>query len=197
MQESVTASAMIILETVLSAASLVFLAELGDKTMLATVCLSAQCRRPRFVLGAAMLALMTSTALAVVVGYVLSTALPLDIIIWASGLIFIVLGIYTLLQKESDEDGTGAEPASFLSIYSLVLFSEMGDKTQVSALAIAATTGLPILVFIGATIGLFLVNAIGVVMGDRIAAVSSVSIVRRVTGLVFILFGVLILFGIL
>jgi putative Ca2+/H+ antiporter (TMEM165/GDT1 family) len=89
----------VFLNSFLYAAGIVFLAELGDKTMLATICLSAQYRRPVFVLVSAILALTVSTIIAVIIGVILATTLQLDLIILVSGGVFIVLGIHALVRK--------------------------------------------------------------------------------------------------
>ncbi len=74
----------------------IFLPELGDKTMLATICLSAQYRRPMLVLLAAMLALTASTVIAVIIGMFLASTLPLNLIMYIAGALFIIKGLYTL-----------------------------------------------------------------------------------------------------
>ena len=185
------------LESFLSAAGIVFLAELGDKTMLATICLSAQYRRPVFVLVTAMLALTVSTIIAVIIGVILSTTLPLDLIIVFSGGIFIILGIHALIRRDPDEDTSCDQPQTFLSMFSLVLVSEMGDKTQIASLALAAQSAFPLMVFLGALLGFLLVNGIGAITGEQISKRVPIRLIQNVTGVVFIIAGILIIFGII
>lgn len=173
---------------------LVFLAELGDKTMLATVCLAAQYRRPRLVIFVAMAALTTSTAIAVVLGSVLAISLPTEIITVLSAILFIIMGLYTLLTN-SNECETIPSQRSMIGMFSLVFLSEMGDKTQVSAILIAAQTGLALFVFIGAVLGLLLVNITGAAIGARLTENTSLQKIKLVAGLAFIIVGVLILIG--
>ncbi|UCE11024.1 MAG: TMEM165/GDT1 family protein [Candidatus Thorarchaeota archaeon] len=184
-----------ILDVFASSALLMFLAELGDKTMLATVCFSAQCRRPLLVMTAAMLALITSTVFAVFVGFVLNTTLPLDIIRIVSGLLFIIIGIWVMAQRDDVETDPETDTTSALSVFSVVLLAEMGDKTQLTAVTIAASSGLPIIVLLGSTLGFLLVTAIGAYFGDRAAGSASLLTVRRVTGILFLVFGFLVLAG--
>ena len=82
-------------------------------------------------------------------------------------------------------------------MFSLVLLSELGDKSQITILALAAQSTFVIMVFLGSIIGFLVVNSIGVLAGDRVAARIPLKIVKKVVGLVFILFGALIVFGIL
>ena len=185
------------LEILLSSFGLVLLTELGDKTMLTTLCLSAQYRRPWLVLLSTMSALAVSSVMAVIVGYVLSASLPIEIITYVSGFLFLALGIFTLARRERDDDSCG-NPSTLLGMFSLVLFSELGDKSQITILALAAQSFYPlysIMVFIGALGGFLIVNAIGALAGDRAAARIPMDRVRLATGLVFIFFGVFVLLG--
>jgi putative Ca2+/H+ antiporter (TMEM165/GDT1 family) len=150
-----------------------------------------------FVLIVAMLALTVSTVIAVVIGVILSTALPLDVIIMISGGIFIILGIHALIRKESDDDRASDQPQTFLSMFSLVLVSEMGDKTQIASLALAAQSAFPLMVFMGALLGFLLVNAIGAVTGEQISRRVSIKLIQQVTGILFIIVGILIVIGII
>lgn len=181
-------------QALLSSFGLVFLTEIGDKTMLATLCLSAQYRRPRIVLLATMLALGFASIVAVFVGVVLATALPIDFILYLSGLLFIGMGIHTLVRKTPEADDC-KQPATFLSMVSLVLLSELGDKSQLAILALAAQSLFPLLVFTGAIAGFFTVNLVGAYSGDQVADRIPVDMVRKATGLVFIIFGILIILG--
>lgn len=184
------------IQTLISSAGLVLLMELGDKTMLTTICLSAQYRRPGLVLLATMVALATSSVIAVIIGYILSATLPIEIITYVSGILFIVLGIYTLVTSNSDIPDTCDNPGTMFGMFSLVLLSELGDKSQITILALAAQTPFAIMVFAGSLIGFLVVNAIGALAGNRVAARIPLKIVKKVVGLIFILFGGLIVLGI-
>jgi putative Ca2+/H+ antiporter (TMEM165/GDT1 family) len=185
------------IQTLLISAGLVLLMELGDKTMLTTMCLSAQYRRPRLVLIATMLALATSSVIAVIIGYILSATLPIRIIAYVSGILFIGLGVYALLNANSEEPDSCDNPGTLFGMFSLVLLSELGDKSQITILALAADSSFAIMVFIGSMMGFLIVNSLGALAGDRVAARIPLRIVKRVVGLVFILFGALIVLGIL
>ncbi|TET09433.1 MAG: TMEM165/GDT1 family protein [Candidatus Thorarchaeota archaeon] len=185
------------IQTLISSAGLVLLMELGDKTMLTTICLSAQYRRPWLVLLATMVALATSSVIAVIIGYILSATLPIEIITYVSGILFIVLGIYTLATSNSDIPDTCDNPGTMFGMFSLVLLSELGDKSQITILALAAQTPFAIMVFAGSLIGFLVVNAIGAFAGNRVAARIPLKIVKKVVGLIFVLFGGLIVLGIL
>ncbi len=185
------------IQTLVSSAGLVLLMELGDKTMLTTMCLSAQYRRPWLVLLATIAALGTSSVIAVIVGFILSTTLPIEIIAYVSGILFIALGLYTLVKSNSDVPDSCDNPGTVFGMFSLVLMSELGDKSQITILALAAQTPFALMVFIGSIIGFLIVNALGAWAGDRVAARIPLGIVKKVVGIIFILFGLLIVIGIL
>lgn len=185
------------IETLFTSIGMIFLTELGDKTMLTALCLSAQYQRPYHILLATMLALTLTTIIAVVIGVILSAALPVDLIIYLSGTLFIGLGIYTLVKNDSDESDNCDNPGTLFGIFSLIFISELGDKSQITTLALVVQLVFPIMVLVGAIFGFLIVNGVAVLLGDRLATKVPLKTVKRIAGIVFILFGVLIIFGII
>lgn len=171
--------------------------ELGDKTMLTAMCLSAQYRQPKLVLLATMIALTTSSVIAVILGYILSVTLPIEIITYVSGILFLSLGFYTIAKADSEMPDTCDNPGTLFGMFSLVLLSELGDKSQIATLALAAQSAFPLMIFIGAIIGFFIINSIAVLAGENIAERIPIKAVKRVVGIIFILFGLLVIFGVL
>jgi len=186
-----------LIEALISSTGVVFLAELGDKTMLATMCFSAQCRKPLLVLVASMLALTCATVLAVVAGTVLAAALPLQLIIYLSAIIFLSMSVYTLVEIDSGTGDTNKITGTFLGMASLVFVSELGDKTQLACLALAAESPYPVAIFIGAIAGFFAANSIAAVAGHRLAGSIPIRVIRGATATVFIIIGALVLLGVL
>ncbi|MCK4568130.1 MAG: TMEM165/GDT1 family protein, partial [Candidatus Thorarchaeota archaeon] len=82
-------------------------------------------------------------------------------------------------------------------MFSLVLLAELGDKSQIATLALAAQSAFPLMIFIGAIIGFFIINSIAVLSGSSIAERIPIKAVKRVVGIIFILFGLLVIFGVL
>ena len=185
------------LQALISSAGLILLMELGDKTMLTTMCLSAQYRQPKLVLLATMIALTTSSVSAVILGYILSATLPIEIITYVSGILFLSLGFYTMAKADSEIPDTCDNPGTLFGMFSLVLLAELGDKSQIATLALAAQSAFPLMIFIGAIIGFFIINSIAVLTGESIAERIPIKAVKRVVGIIFILFGLLVIFGVL
>jgi putative Ca2+/H+ antiporter (TMEM165/GDT1 family) len=139
-----------------------------------------------------MMALTTSSIIAVLIGYILSATLPLEAISFGSGVLFIGLGVYTLATYNSEVPDTCDNPGTLFGMFSLVLLSELGDKSQITILALAADSSFFVMVFIGSIIGFLIVDSLGAIAGNRIAAHIPLRVVKVTVGLVFILFGLLV-----
>jgi putative Ca2+/H+ antiporter (TMEM165/GDT1 family) len=84
---------------------------------------------------------------------------------------------------------------TFITAFGLIFLAELGDKTQLAAIAMASQTGKPWHVFLGAALALAAVTFIGVFLGVGLAKVVPTAIIQRVAGVLFVAFGVLIFFG--
>ncbi len=186
---------MTFLEVLITSSTLILLTEIGDKTMITTMCLSAQHRHPAIVLLVTMLALTSSTLIAVAIGFILSSTLPLEFILYLSAALFICLGIHTLVQKKPEQADSCDNPQTLLSMFSLIFFSELGDKSQIAVLGLAAQSQFPFMVLVGALIGFLVINSIAAFAGNRLANIISMDTIRKVSGFVFILLGVFMLLG--
>lgn len=176
---------------------LILATEIGDKTMLTAMCLSAQYKQPWTVLLSTILALTVSTLIAVLIGMILSVTIPVQLIIYLSGILFIGLGVFTLARSESEEVDECDTPGTFLSMFTLILLSELGDKSQITILAAAVQSLYPALTLFGAVCAFLVVNMIGVFAGDYFANRVSVQTVKKFAGVIFIFFGVLVITGII
>ena len=181
--------------TFLSTTLVILLAELGDKTMLTTLCLGAKFRRPALVVLSSILALAVASGLAIIVAVILSFALPIQIILYISGILFVIMGLHTLIYRDGTPSDYCDNPRSVFSMFSLVLLSELGDKSQIAILGLAAQSAFPIVVFAGSFVSFLLLNGISAFAGDRMAERLPIRKVQIVTGIVFIVIGVLVIFN--
>ena len=135
--------------TFLTAFAATLLAEMGDKTQLVTLTLSTR-HPPLQVLAGALGALAAITGLAVVLGDYLAVLLPAQLALLAGGIFFLVIGIFMLLKKEEKEDSKPADSNSAIALqtFIMVFLAELGDKTQLTAIAPTAATGKPAAVFL-------------------------------------------------
>lgn len=169
----------------------IFIAEFGDKTQL--VSLSMACRYPPLhVLGGAMTGMALVMALAVGAGGLVAAAIPAVVITFASGLFFVIMGLYTLLRRESRE-GPVAGCSGFYQTASLVFLAELGDKTQMAALLLSAHFSRPLAVFGGAMAAMFLNHALAVYLGGRLLSRVSPRLLKSATAFLFIGIGLAML----
>ncbi len=173
----------------------VFLAELPDKTMFATLVLTTRFRRPVAVWVGVVGAFAVHVVLAVAIGTTLRR-LPSTPVHLAVALLFLVGGI-VLLRAHREEEAVADEtaPASFLRVVltsaSVVGLAEFGDLTQLATAGIAARYSEPVAVGLGAMCALVIVASLAVTVGRWLVRHVPLHIVQRVAGVVFIAFGLL------
>lgn len=147
---------------------------------------------PLQVLGGAMTGLALVMGLAVGAGGVVAAYVPPPVIAVASGLFFVIMGLFTLYQKE-EEQGPQAGKGGFYRTATLIFVAELGDKTQMAALLLCAHSGCPLAVFTGAMAGMFLNHALAVFLGGRYLSRLSPSLLKKITAALFIFIGLVML----
>ncbi len=180
---------------------LVFVAELGDKTQLIALGFGARHRIGPVLLGM-FLGYGIANLAAVVVGGILGATLPTRALGIGGGILFLGFALWTLRPERSDAGTTDVEaepvepsrPARAVvpSVALAVLVAEMGDKTQL-ATATLASQGPPVLVWIGATIGIVAAGAVGVVVGRFVGARLPERVTRLGSAVLFAVFGVVLI----
>lgn len=170
------------------------LAELGDKTQLAVFCLSSKTKEYSKLILGVMLAFLIADGLAIVFGEALTKFIPSFYIKLFAGLIFLIVGIFMLFQKDDDEMVCNLK-TPFFSAFSLILISEMGDKTQITA-GLFATKYNPYFVFLGVILALFLLSVMAVYFGKFIFKHIKKKLISQIAGTLFVLIGVLTLISV-
>ncbi|MFA5839502.1 MAG: TMEM165/GDT1 family protein [Candidatus Margulisiibacteriota bacterium] len=171
-------------------------AELGDKTQLLTLGFST--RFPLWtVISAVSAASAVLMALAVIFGGVINQIIPQFYMQLAAGSLFIFFGILTIFGKEKDESISNKNNSNpFLFIFSAFFLAELGDKTQLATFALSAQYGTPFQVWVGATLGMILINGIAVFAGLWINKIIPEKTIKYAGAAIFILFGVFTLYSI-
>jgi putative Ca2+/H+ antiporter (TMEM165/GDT1 family) len=184
--------------TVLTTFGVIFLAELPDKTAIATAVLATRYRAISVVLGA-WLAFLVQTLVAVTAGGLL-TLLPEKPIRVAAGIGFLVFAFLALRRDPEEEEleeerevARRAQRSGWLSSFLVVFAAEWGDLTQLATAALAAQTREPIAVGIGALVGLCLVTLIAVAAGNVLTRYVAQRTLEVASGVVFALVGVLVI----
>jgi Ca2+/H+ antiporter, TMEM165/GDT1 family len=173
----------------------VLLAEMGDKTQLVTLTLSTRFP-PRQVLAGALGALAAITGLAVVLGDYLANLFPERLTLIGSGLFFLAAGVWAYLRKESDDDEVRAPKKGVAAqTFIMVFLAELGDKTQLAAIALTAAYGAPLPVFLGSMAGQLVNHAAAAYLGSKFLARLPGNTIRLASSILFVIFGVVFIIG--
>lgn len=175
---------------------LVFIAELGDKTQILVLTLSARYGFKRVFWGAAA-AFLVLNAIAVSIGLLFYELVPDKVIKYIVSGIFILAGIFSLLpqKKEEDEDRRIQRFRNpLLATFLLVCLMELGDKTQLSMVALTAKFDQPVFVFMGGTLALWMDSLLGALVGNWASGKISQVWLRRISAVLFLAIGIANLF---
>jgi Ca2+/H+ antiporter, TMEM165/GDT1 family len=184
------------LEAFLFSTGVVALAEIGDKTQLLAFLLAAQFRRPMPIILGILVATLANHGLAGAVGTFITAWLGPEVLRWVLGVSFLAMAAWILVPDEVDADAAGqARYGVFLTTLIAFFLAEMGDKTQIATIALAARYDAFVQVVAGTTAGMLLANVPAVLLGDRIAGRLPVKWVHRVAAALFAILGMATLFG--
>ena len=179
--------------------AVIFVAELPDKTALASLVLATRHRPLPVFLGAA-LALTVQSVVAVAAGSLLSL-LPARAVHVGAGVLFLGSAVYMWIRKSDDDEGGADERGregfwrAFATVFGVVFIAEWGDLTQIGTAALAARYHAPVTVFAGATAALWCVVAIAVFVGNRAGKLLDAGVTKKVAALLFAAVGVALVFG--
>ena len=194
-----------------STLGVLFLAELGDKTQLAVIAQTCRYRRPWAVFLGASAALVLVTGLGVVAGQLAGWLIPGQWIRWIAAAGFLVMGVWLAWETWRSGRNHGGEACGpgdkaaadcsdwrvFGATFALLALAELGDKTQLAVFARASAAPGPWAVFLGATLALLAVTAIGVVGGEGLVRLVPERWLHWAAAVAFVVMGVLIGAGIL
>ena len=185
------------MESLLVSTGVVALAEIGDKTQLLAFILAARFKNPVPIILGILGATVVNHGLAGALGAWITSAVRPDILRWVLGLSFVGMAIWTLIPDRLGDEETRI--ASRLGVFgaTLVTFflAEMGDKTQIATVAMAAHYAAPLLVVTGTTLGMLIADVPAVFVGDRLASRIPMRLVHSVTAAIFALLGMATLLG--
>ncbi len=181
------------MEALFVSLGLVTLAEIGDKTQLLSLVLAARFRQPLTIALGILIATLANHALAGALGAWLGSLLNPEVLRWFLGLSFLAMAVWMLIpdRLEGDE-ASQAAPLGVLATTIVVFFlAEMGDKTQVATVVLAARYDSLAQVVVGTTAGMMLANVPVVWLGERLTRRLPTSLVHRISAVVFAMLGVL------
>jgi putative Ca2+/H+ antiporter (TMEM165/GDT1 family) len=176
---------------------IVALAEMGDKTQLLSLVLAARFKRPWPIVWGILVATLANHALAGVVGSWVTTLLGPVALRWVLGLSFLAMAVWMLVPDKLDEEEGEQAPRMGVFMTTLVAFflAEMGDKTQIATVMLAAQYQAWAWVVAGTTLGMMLANAPVVWLGEAITRRVPIALVHKISALIFAVLGVVALVG--
>ena len=174
--------------------AIVALAEMGDKTQLLALLLAARFRKPIPILLAILLATLLNHGISAVLGQWITTVLSPDVLLWIVSLGFIAMALWMLvpdqLDDETDSINKWQRYGVFGATFVLFFLAELGDKTQVATIALAARFDSIFWVMAGTTVGMMIANAPAVFIGDKLADKLPISLIHKIGASIFLLIGV-------
>lgn len=183
------------MESLLISTGVVALAEMGDKTQLLAFILAARFKKPVPIILGILCATLINHGLAGALGAWVTSLLSPEVMRWILGLSFIGMAIWTLIPDEIEEEETQVAKRMGVFGATLVTFflAEMGDKTQLATVALAAHYATPALVIAGTTLGMLLADVPAVFVGNKFAEKIPMKLVHRIAAGIFASMGLLTL----
>ena len=186
------------MEALLASTGVVALAEIGDKTQLLAFLLAARFKKPLPIIAGILVATIVNHALAGAVGAWISASIPPGVLRVILGISFIGMAVWTLIpDKIENDEGSAARRLGVFGATLVTFFlAEMGDKTQIATVVLAAHYAMPVTVVIGTTLGMLIADVPAVFVGDKLATRIPLKVVHSVAAGIFALLGIATLLGV-
>jgi putative Ca2+/H+ antiporter (TMEM165/GDT1 family) len=185
------------MESLLVSTGFVALAEIGDKTQLLAFILAARFKKPVPIILGILVATLINHGLAGALGAWITSAVTPEILRWVLGISFIGMAIWTMIpDKIEDEETKVAQKFGVFDATLITFFlAEMGDKTQIATVAMAAHYAAPLVVVIGTSLGMLIADVPAVLIGDKLANKIPMKLVHSIAAAIFAILGIATLFG--
>lgn len=185
------------MESLFVSTGVVALAEIGDKTQLLAFILAARFKKPLPIILGILAATVINHGLAGALGAWITSSISPEVLRWVLGASFIGMAIWTMIPNKIEEEETqvaqrfGIFGATFITFF----LAEMGDKTQIATVAMAAHYSAPLMVVIGTTLGMLIADIPAVFAGDKLANKIPMKLVHSIAAAVFAALGIATLMG--
>jgi putative Ca2+/H+ antiporter (TMEM165/GDT1 family) len=174
--------------------AIVALAEMGDKTQLLALLLAARFRKPVPILVAILLATLINHGLSAVLGQWITTVIGPEVLLWIVSIGFIAMAVWMLIPDELGDENASINKwqkfGVFGATFILFFLAEIGDKTQIATVALAARFDSVFWVMLGTTLGMMLANAPAVFLGNKLANRLPISLIHKIGAAIFLVIGV-------
>lgn len=184
-------------EALFVSTGVVALAEIGDKTQLLAFILAARFKKPWPIIAGILCATIVNHGVAGALGAWITSAVSPEILRWVLGASFIGMAIWTLIPDKIEGEETQVAKRFGVFGATLITFflAEMGDKTQIATVAMAAHYANPMLVVVGTTLGMLLADVPAVFIGDKLANKIPMKLVHSIAAAIFTVLGIATLLG--
>lgn len=185
------------MESLFVSTGVVALAEIGDKTQLLAFILAARFKKPLPIIAGIFLATIVNHGLAGALGAWITATITPEVLRWVLGASFLAMAVWTLIPDKIEEEETQVAQRFGVFGATLVTFflAEMGDKTQIATVAMAAHYPDPLLVVAGTTLGMLIADVPAVFAGDKLANKIPMKLVHSIAAGIFAILGVATLMG--
>ncbi|WOE30966.1 MULTISPECIES: TMEM165/GDT1 family protein [unclassified Acinetobacter] len=173
---------------------IVALSEIGDKTQLLALLLAAKFRKPIPILLAIFAATVINHGVSAILGQWITTVLSPVVLLWIVSLGFIAMAIWMLIPDQLDDQDDHINKwqkyGVFGTTFILFFLAEIGDKTQIATVALAARFDSITWVTLGTTLGIILVNLPAVFIGNKLAEKLPIALIHKIGAAIFLIMGV-------
>ena len=185
------------MDSLLISTGVVALAEMGDRTQLLAFILAARFKKPVPIILGILAATIINHGLVGALGAWITSMVNPEVLRWILGVSFIGMAIWTLIPDKIEEEETqvakhlGVFGATFITFF----LAEMGDKTQLATIALAAHYAAPLAVVVGTTLGMLIADVPAVFVGNKFAKKIPMKLVHSIAAVIFAVLGVATLLG--
>ena len=184
------------MDAFLISSGIVALAEMGDKTQLLALILAARFRKPVPIILGILVATLLNHAGAGAIGHWVTALFGGEWLRWVLGASFLAMAFWIMIPDKLDDEEDGVSRCCygvFGTTLATFFLAEMGDKTQIATVALAAKYSSLFAVVAGTTIGMLIANVPAVLLGDKVASKVPMKVVHGIAALLFVLLGILTL----
>lgn len=183
------------LQEFIKAFSLIFIAEMGDKTQVLAMTCAAKYSPVQVMFGIFM-GVWFNHGLAILIGTYISSMISMEVMQVVAGVMFIIFG-FLAFREDDDESSTKTMPrfGPIFTVAGAFFIGELGDKTQLTAMTLSMEAEYPIIILLGTTAGMLVVGFIGIIIGTAVTRRVPTYVIKIMSGFVFIAFGLIKLLG--
>lgn len=183
------------MDALFSSFILIAVAEMGDKTQLLAFILASRFRQPWAILAGILVGVLANHLLAASLGNWISQVVPATYLKWSLIAILLIFALWTLLPDKNEHVAQESRFGAFLTTAIAYFLVEMGDKSQISTMVLAAKYQNTLMVTMGSTLGSLAADGLAIFFGDKVRQVISLKWIRVGASGMFILFAIAILLG--